>query len=153
MYYHLAEICNSSGGNEQREAIYERFLDLAQKTYGCSNGLVKIILGKPWSPFAQRHLICNLGSSAHVNQNDDLFSLNSLTFYGNAELWLIAIINNEPYAFCAEAGVTLLFPASLFVHLTSSQTQGDQYVLTNWTSNQLGYRGIIQAAAAGKPSR
>lgn len=75
---------------------------------------------------------------------NDQFSLNPLTFYGSAKLWLVAIIGGAPYAFRIEAGATLLFPASLFIHFTAGWTEGERFVLTNWTSDQLGYRAIIE---------
>lgn len=105
------------------------------------------MLGGPWSPFAQRRLISNYNSVPHVDSGNDYCSLNSLTFYGDANLWLVTIIKEKPFAFKITAGATILFPASLFIHFSAGWRGGDRYVLTNWTSNQLGYRAIVWNAS------
>lgn len=148
MYYYLARDCILGNAQEHETArtcsTHQHFLQLAQNTYNNSSGFVKVLLGRPWSPFSQRRLVCNLNSCPHVDKSNDQTSLNSLTFYGSAKLWLVAIIGDRPYAFRVVAGATLLFPASLFIHFTAGWEEGDRYVLTNWTSNQLGYRDILE---------
>lgn len=138
MYYRLAQ------SEDLDQNTHNNFIKLANVTFQESNGFVRFMLGKPWSPFAQRRLICNLNSLPHVDGNNDYLSLNSLTFCGNAKLWLVVIIDGKAYAFKVAAGATILFPASLFVHFSAGWKGGERYVLTNWTSNQLGYRAILQ---------
>lgn len=140
MYYHLA----TEGG----ENVHQDFIELANSTFQQSNDCVKIMLGKPWSPFSQRRLICNLNSRPHFDSSNDRMSLNSLTFFGDAKLWIVVIIGELTYAFKVVAGATIVFPASLFGHFTAGWKTGKRYVLTNWTSNQLGYRAILQNSSA-----
>lgn len=140
MYFYLARNCDKSAKD-----IHEDFIKLANATYEKSNDFVKVMLGKPWSPFAQRRLVCNLNSRPHIDGTNERLSLNSLTFYGKANLWLVVIISGQSYAFQVVAGATLLFPASLFIHFTAGWEDGERFVLTNWTSNQLGYRAILNA--------
>lgn len=140
LYYHLATrgSTDSSVSN-----IHDRFRKLASAMFRESNDIVQVLLGKSWSPFSQRRLICNLNSLPHFDRTNDQYSLNSLTFFGDARLWLVVIISNRPYAFHVAAGATLLFPASIFLHFTIGWTSGERYVLTNRTSNQLGYKAML----------
>lgn len=145
MYYHLADISRAvssvSGTN-----IHQDLIDLSKKTFELSDPLVRGLLGRPWIPFSQRRLICNLNSVPHVDKTNDTYSLNGLTFYGTAQLWLLVVVAGQSYCFKVSQGASILFPASLFLHCTLGWGSGDRFVLSCWTSSSLGYRQIIQGA-------
>lgn len=140
MYYILA------AQDPTMHKIHKGILALANITWSNCDGYVQHMLGGAWSPFSQRRLLCNFNSVPHVDTTNDRYTLNSLTFLGTAHLWLLVVIEDITYAFETKPGASILLLASLFVYFTAGWVAGDRFVLTNWTSNQLGYRGIIEHA-------